>query len=231
MSNNLTNFKTLTFDSSNGGHTNFVGKLATIIDKNTNAYLLASGGDDYVVKVWDLKLKKLKYSFNQTDGGHEYPIFDLIYLKKSNLLASGSSDNTIKFWNLTSGRLKFTFNLTSVNKIVSLEESSVNCCLLASGGYRVDFSIKIWNVTSMSLKYSLSGHSGAIRSLISLDHLGLLASGSDDGSVKIWNLTNGSLKYSLDHKLLGLAWYQKFSQVNSLAFENKLMLLGVGILQ
>ena len=80
----------------------------------------------------------------------------------------------------------------------------------------------------MSLKYSLSGHSGAIRNLISIDHLGLLASGSSDGSVKIWNLTNSSLKYSLNYILLGLAFYQKFSQVNSLAFENKLMLLGVG---
>jgi WD40 repeat protein len=199
LSSSLKSSLMYTFNASNGGPTDYVGTaLAAIYTHENDTTLLASGGDDYVVKIWDLNLGKLKYSFNQTNGGHSRPILELTSIKNSKyLLASCSSDNTIKIWNLTSGVLKFTFNVTSVRTIAFIEDN-----LLASGDDRENFFVNIFNLTSMTLKYSLSEHSGRISRLISLKGNGtgdnLLASGSYDGSVNIWNLTNGSLKFKLN---------------------------------
>ena len=73
-----------------------------------NSYL-ASGSDDRTVKIWDITNGKLKFSFDQSNGGHTDFVRSLASLENG-YLASGSRDETVKIWDVTNGKLKFTFD-------------------------------------------------------------------------------------------------------------------------
>ena len=62
--------------------------------------MLASGGSDYTIKLWDLS----RYTIVQTLTGHEHLIRSMAIHKKYGkvILISGSIDNTIKVWDLDS---------------------------------------------------------------------------------------------------------------------------------
>ena len=75
--------------------------LASIIDDSS---LLASGSADSSIKIFDLDMESVKYTFDKTNGGHTNWISALSSLGNG-LLASGSYDNTIKIWDLNSAVL------------------------------------------------------------------------------------------------------------------------------
>ena len=54
-----------TFNSSNGGHSDYVNSLVALED-----WYLASAADDWTVKVWDITQGKIKFTFNSSNGGH-----------------------------------------------------------------------------------------------------------------------------------------------------------------
>lgn len=59
-------------------------------------HLLASGGSDKLILVWDLKTGEKKITLT----GHLNVVKSLCYLEDSYVLASGSVDHTIRTWNL-----------------------------------------------------------------------------------------------------------------------------------
>ncbi|CAF1153376.1 unnamed protein product, partial [Brachionus calyciflorus] len=94
-----------TLDSTNGGHTQGVLRLAAL-DNN-----LVSVSVDKTVKIWDIKNLdqiKIKYTFDSSkdghsgmnNGGHEGLIFDLANLGNSGKIASVAADKIIKIWNV-----------------------------------------------------------------------------------------------------------------------------------
>ena len=64
-----------------------------------NGYL-ASGSDDYTLRIWNLENKREIYCFNSSNGGHSNHIRTLLSLKE-NYLASGSLDGSIKIWSIS----------------------------------------------------------------------------------------------------------------------------------
>jgi F-box/WD-40 domain protein 7 len=57
---------------------------------------------------------------------------------------------------------------------------------MASGGS--DKSVRIWNYERLTCEITFFGHLDMIKSLKSIDHLELIASGSADYKIKIWSL-------------------------------------------
>jgi len=57
---------------------------------------LASGGDEGIIKVWDLAAGKVLAEFNE----HVAPVTDLSFHPNELLLTSSSMDGTVKFWDL-----------------------------------------------------------------------------------------------------------------------------------
>jgi WD40 repeat protein len=94
---------------------------------------LASGSSDATIKIWDIFYERLKFTFNQTNGGHFQYITSLVKLDNG-LFASASGDSTIKIWDLKKNMLKNTFfqgnggHFASVYSLVYLGNN-----LLASG--------------------------------------------------------------------------------------------------
>jgi WD40 repeat protein len=146
---------------------------------------------------WNETRGRLKYSFNQSNGGHTWEIYSLANVWP--YVASGSYD--IKIWDIERGNLKFTFSATngghlgSVNAMVEIWMKDET--FLASGG--ADCKVKIWDLSLGILKFTFDssngGHTKPVNELAFLQN-GYLASAATD--IKIWDVQHGKLKFTFD---------------------------------
>lgn len=141
--------------------------------------MLASGSDDYSIKLWDIKSTKC----HKTLSGHTNWVKALTQLS-TGVLASGSGDGSIKLWDVSNGECMNTIS-GHTNTIYSLTQLSNG--MLASGS--CDCSIKLWDACKGTCVNTLNGHS--VRVLIQLAN-GLLASGSDDCTIQLWDVSRAT---------------------------------------
>lgn len=72
-----------------------------------NDYLLASGGPESVVKIWDARSGKRVTKF----VGHTDNIRDVLISQDSDTVMTASSDQTVKVWSMTAGRCMYTLTM------------------------------------------------------------------------------------------------------------------------
>ncbi|KIJ29882.1 hypothetical protein M422DRAFT_235064, partial [Sphaerobolus stellatus SS14] len=143
--------------------------------------LLASGGDDYTVKLWRVDASGLTSNTSNakteiepqlTLRGHSAPVTCLAFSSGRNLLYSGSLDATIHVWRLP----------PSNHSTYAAFDSSLS-------------------------KGTLIGHTDAVWDLTLVRDESLLVSCGADGSVKIWDVGSstapGSLKMTWGYEGLG----------------------------
>ncbi len=157
--------------------------------------LLASGSEDYEIKIWRYTLSKtLELITTLTE--HNGSVNHLEVLSNGSLM-SGSNDFTLKIWN--------KINDTSFVCVATLNHSLQVTSFLTLSNFiisgLVDGSIYIWNEES-SIIQLLNNHTKAIVSMVALNNQSF-ASASVDGSIKIWRIQMQSLFVliaNLDHK-------------------------------
>jgi WD40 repeat protein len=91
--------------------------------------LLASGGQDHTIELWDVADRREWRLL----GGHSGGVNSLAFSPNGKILASGSDDKTVKLWDVTSGRELRTLNEHS-SGVVSIAFSP-DGKVLASSGY------------------------------------------------------------------------------------------------
>ncbi|CAF1321569.1 unnamed protein product [Didymodactylos carnosus] len=104
--------------------------------------LIASGGNDNNVKLWQATTSSLKYM--RTLSRHACAVMCVAYspIESSHLLASGSGDKTIIIWDYISGQLLTQFE--AHERYVTTCSFSFNGKLLASGSN--DRLVKLWTI-------------------------------------------------------------------------------------
>lgn len=78
-----------------------------------------------------------------------------------------------------------------------------NCTRLASGSK--DNDIRIWDVAHRSCVRSLTGHTGAVKS-IKWGGTGIIYSASQDRTIKVWEAATGKLIRTLEGHALGKSY-------------------------
>jgi WD40 repeat protein len=144
-----------------------------------NGERLATGGDDGLVRVWDMRgqlLAKLQ--------GHQGSIRSVHFSPDSQLLASAGDDNIVRVWDMRGQLLaKLQGHQGSIRSV----SFSPNNQLLASAGD--DGIVRVWDMRGQLLA-KLQGHQVSIRSVHFSPNSQLLASGGGDNIVRVWNLQN-----------------------------------------
>lgn len=153
---------------------------------------IASGSDDYTIKIWDWELGELE----KTIKGHTRPVLDVDYggPRGGCLLASCSSDLTIKLWNPADDYQNIrtlTGHVHSVSAIrfipsgASGAPSSGNLLVSASR----DQSLRIWDITTGFCVRTLQGHSSWVRDVCPSPDGRFLLSTGDDMAIKLWDIS------------------------------------------
>ena len=150
--------------------------------------ILAGGGEDGIISLWDLKTGQLKNPLK----GHSSAIYALAWSQDGQILASGSADETIKLWSLNSDKQPRTLSGNSAG--ISTLAISPDGQTLVSGD-RIG-TLKIWNLSKRELIDSFPGHNITVTSLAISPDSQTLASSSQDNTIKLWKLKTGELLHT-----------------------------------
>jgi platelet-activating factor acetylhydrolase IB subunit alpha len=146
---------------------------------------LATGSDDYTIKIWDWDVGELE----RTIKGHTRAILDVDYggPRGNTLLVSCSSDLTIKLWD-PANDYKNIRTLPGHDHSVSAVRFVPNSANLLVSASR-DKTLKIWDVTTGFCVRTLNGHAGWVRDVYaSFDGRYLLSAG-DDMTARLWDIS------------------------------------------
>ncbi|KAJ5987971.1 hypothetical protein N7481_003181 [Penicillium waksmanii] len=166
--------------------------------------MIASGGSDAVIKVWETLTGKLIYTFE----GHLAGISTLAWSPDGEWIASGSDDKTIRFWNVKTGRAHtkpFVGHHNYVYQIAFAPKGNI----LVSGSY--DEAVFLWDVRRASVMRSLPAHSDPVAGIDVVHDGTLIVSCAHDGLVRVWDTHSGQCLRTLVHEDNPPATCVKFS--------------------
>ncbi|MEH2440508.1 MAG: hypothetical protein V7K16_09440 [Nostoc sp.] len=159
------------------GHSKYVNSVAFRPDGKT----LASGSDDWTIKLWDVDTGREIYTLGSGQ------VYSVAFSPDGKTLASGGEECGIKLWDLGTGRKIYTLQGHS-NSIYSVAFSP-DGKTLSSGSS--DKTIKLWDITTGGQIRTFQGHFDSVHSVAFSPDGKILASGSHDKTIKLWDVTTG----------------------------------------
>ncbi|MEG4841190.1 AAA-like domain-containing protein [Microcoleus sp. B9-D4] len=167
------------------------------LDISPDAQLIATGGGDRTVKLW------------QRDGAllhnlqHQAAVFGLKFSPDSQRLVTSSLNGSIYLWD-RDGKLLKTFQGHS---------AAIWDIAVSPGGDRIatgseDSTIRLWDFNGKLIE-TLSGHQGGVWGLAFSSDGNLLASSSTDGTVKVWTKDGKGVRTLEGHP--AAVWDVKFA--------------------
>ncbi|HRI63453.1 MAG TPA: CHAT domain-containing protein [Polyangium sp.] len=121
-------------------HWHHFGTIRALVFSSDSKWI-ASGGDDEIVRVWEVQTGKLVMQLVD----HKGPVYALAFRGDGSLLASGGDDGIIRLWNLATGKIenKCDAHAGGVHALAFHPSGE----RLASGGF--DQHTREWSVPSL----------------------------------------------------------------------------------
>lgn len=132
------------------GHGKEVSALAISPDKK----LLASGGSDHRIVIWNIPTGRQVYSLSE----HTQAVLTLAFNHSGNLLTSGGADGSVKIWDVARG-VKLE-DLAVQPKGVSCVAFSRDDKYLAIAG--AEKMIVVWELSARKVAFRLRGYDAAV---------------------------------------------------------------------
>lgn len=155
------------------------------------AGLLASGGDDGRLRLWDTRRRESAGSLHEEPGE---PVLALAVHRQGGRLASAAASGVVRVWNLASRQCERVLE-GHRGRVPSLALSG-DARLLLSGGE--DQSLRLWNIADGSCLRRLVGRVEGVWGVAWSPDGRRLASGHDDGRVRIWDSSTGACLQNLE---------------------------------
>ena len=182
-------------------------RSAISVSFSPDGQLIASGGDDATVRIWQRDGREIA-----TLRGHDDSIRSVVWSPDSKLLASASYDKTVRLWSREGKAIATLAGQDKFNHITFSPDGK----LLASAS--ADGTVQLWQTSNLSLLKTIPAHkSWAVDVEFSPDGK-LLASGGSDKTIQLWRLDGTLLETLLGHT----------GSVNSLSFSYDGKLLASG---
>jgi WD40 repeat protein len=144
--------------------------------------LLASGGADRTVKLWNTS----NFSLNRIYRGHNEAVTALAPSPDGRLLASASLDGVVRLWSTSSGR---TFRSARLHRArISVLAFSPDGQMLASAGE--DGSARVWEFRRARGARTVPALGTDVRGLSFSPDGRRLASAGGDGIVRVWDVAS-----------------------------------------
>ena len=154
-----------------------------------NGQLMATGGDDGKVKVWNAASGFCFVTFTE----HSAAVTGATFMGGRSAagghglaVVTSSLDGTVRAFDLVRYRNFRTFSAPTPVQFLCVATDDAGEVVCAGG--MDPFSIYVWSVQTGKLLDVLSGHEAPVSSLSYSASAGLLASGSWDKSVKLWDV-------------------------------------------
>jgi WD40 repeat protein/tRNA A-37 threonylcarbamoyl transferase component Bud32 len=184
----------------------------------TEPRLLASGGDDHKIRLWDAETERELLCLS----AHEQTVSSLAFLPDGEHLASCGLDGRLFLWKLVrdkEGRiLRGDPELLEKldDRLVSLS-LSMDGQMLATAGK--SGSVYVWNLKAGTLQRVLSGQTSTVCQVAFSPNPSVLASVSTNSRLLVWNPATGALNLNES---------RGEEPMRSVAFSNDGMLMAVG---
>lgn len=174
------------------GHQGWVRALS--VDPDNQWFV--SGGNDRLVKIWDLASGSLKLSLT----GHINTIRALQVSHRHPYLFSAGEDQMVKCWDLEYNKVirHYHGHLSGIYCMALHPSLDV----LATGGR--DAVVRVWDMRTKLAVHVLSGHTGTVMSLCSQRNEPQFISGSLDKMIRCWDLVSGKTSVVLTHHKKGI---------------------------
>jgi hypothetical protein len=169
------------------------GDQFTAVAFAPDGHSLVSGGQDGVVRVWDLASAKDV----QRLEGHTRTIWCLTFAPDGKTLASASDDTSVRLWDVVAGKCLAT--LARHGGAVWFVSFAPDGKTLASSCE--DSIIRLWDVGTGREVKQLLGHAGGVWPVAYAPDGRTIVSGGSDGTVRVWDAATGKeVRQCLGHE-------------------------------
>ncbi|MEG4251611.1 serine/threonine-protein kinase [Microcoleus sp. Pol10D4] len=158
-------------------------KSVKTVAVSPDSSILASGGDDNNVILWDLKTGRRM----RTIAAHKATVNEIAFSRDGQTLASGSDDKTVRLWNVRTGsRLRtLSGHAGGVNAIALSGDGKT----LASGSE--DKTVRLWNLATGEVRRIITGNRGPVTAVAFSPNGKIVASASTDNTIRLSNVQDG----------------------------------------
>ncbi len=147
--------------------------------------LALSGGEDMVLRLWEVKTGRLVRVFS----GHEGTVRSVAFSPDDARALSASCDGTARLWSIRDGREIRRFEGHTAGLLCAA--FSPDASRVLTGGF--DATVRLWDTESGKLVKTLKGHTTWVRSVAFSPDGRYGLSGGNDAVALVWDLERGRL--------------------------------------